>query len=258
MRKSIIIGNWKMQLTIEEARKLILDIKLALAEIEDKRKIDIVVCPSHIHLSTIRYLLPNYISLGAQDLFWQDRGAYTGAVSALQLYDVGCQYVIIGHSERRREFYERDEDINKKVMAALRNKLTPIICVGEKKEEREKNLTEKVIASQFEKAILGLDKYDVRKIIVAYEPVWAVGTKKPAKGEDAQYVAESIRKIVLRKFDQRTKEEIKIIYGGSVDTEIIEDFVSQKDIDGALIGNASLSAEVFVNIIKQTIKIKSS
>lgn len=256
MRKQAILGNWKMQLTLEEARKLILDIKLALANF--KGEIDIVVCPSAVHLTTIRYLLPDYISLGGQDLFWKDRGAYTGAISALQLHDAGCKYVILGHSERRREFQEKDEDINKKVIAALKNNLIPVICVGEKEEEKEKGETKGVITTQLEKAIAGLDRESARKIIVAYEPVWAVGTGKPAKGEDVEKVAELIRKIILQKFDQRTKEEVRILYGGSVDAEIIEDFVSQKEIDGALIGNASLSAEVFAGIIKNTIKIKKS
>jgi triosephosphate isomerase len=254
MRKPIILGNWKMQLTLEEARKLILDIKLALTNF--KREADVVVCPSSVHLATIRFLLPNFIDLGGQDLFWKDRGAYTGATSALQLYDLGCKYAILGHSERRREFYERDEDVNKKVIAALKNDLIPIICVGEKEEEKEKRETEKIITTQFEKAIVGLDREIVRKIIVAYEPVWAVGTGKPASGSDANKIAELIRKIILQKFDQRTKEEVRILYGGSVDAEIIEDFVSQKEIDGALVGNASLSVEVFVSIIKNTIKIK--
>jgi triosephosphate isomerase len=254
MKKTpIIVGNWKMNLTLEEARRLILDIRLGLAE---ARNIEIIVCPSFLYLKMVSYQLPTNIKLGAQNCFWEKFGQYTGEVSPMQLSDLKCKYVILGHSERREYLKEDDVMVAKKLEAALAAGMTPILCVGEIKEEREKNLTKSKIQEQTEVALEGLGREEIRKIVIAYEPVWAIGTGIPAKGFDAEVAAKFIRQILSDKYDENTAQTVKILYGGSVNAGNILEFVRQPDIDGALVGGVSLKAEEFINIVKTTARIK--
>lgn len=252
MRKPIVIGNWKMQLDLSEARRLMLEIKAGLTDVKDE-DIDIVVCPSFLHLSMIRYQLSPNIKLGAQDLFWKDRGAYTGAVSGLQLSDVGVNYVIVGHSERRVLFRETDQEVNRKIQACLKNNLVPVICVGENLEERKGGETQNVVLRQLKIALSTINLKEPNQIIIAYEPVWAIGRGKPVQALDAQEVAQSIRRMLNEKYNTYLAERIRILYGGSVDAQTISEFVRQIDIDGSLVGGASLKAYNFIGIVKNTI-----
>ena len=253
MRKPIIIGNWKMNLTLEDARRLIVELRQGLQG-TDERKIDIVVCPTFIHLQGVNFQLPHNIKLGAQDVFWKDKGAYTGEISSIMLKDVGCQYIIIGHSERRQNLFETDEMINQKGQACLKQGLISILCVGETKEEREKNLTDARIKEQIIKDLEGIRTQDIEKVIIAYEPVWAIGTGKTPKGSDANEVAKLIREVISEKYSKDQVDKVRILYGGSVDSKNIKEFVDQPQIDGALVGEASLNANKFIKIVEQLIK----
>lgn len=245
----LIIGNWKMNLLREEARKLILDIRGGLAEIKN---IDIVVAPPFLYLDLVHLELPTNIKLGAQDCFWEKFGAFTGEVSPIQLQDAGCEYVILGHSERRQYLKEDDVMISQKLEAVINTSLTPILCVGESKEERDKNLTKTKIDEQVEVALEDLTREQIRKIVIAYEPLWAIGTGIAAKPEDAEAVAKFIREILEDKYDRKTAQNVRILYGGSVNSKNIADFVCQSNIDGALVGGVGLRAEEFVEIVKRT------
>ena len=248
MRKPFIAGNWKMYKTIKEAVELINGLKRNLSDIED---VDIAVCPPFTALSDASELLiDSNIKLGAQDLYWEKEGAYTGEVSAAMLKDAGCEYVIIGHSERRQYFNETNETVNKKIKAALAAALLPIACVGETLKEREQQKTFDVVKSHITGALAGLSKADMLKLTIAYEPVWAIGTGKTATPEQAQEVHSYIRKLLSQLYDEETAELIRIQYGGSVKPENIKELKSQPDIDGALVGGASLKVDSFTNIVK--------
>lgn len=251
-RKPLIIGNWKMNLNLEEARRLILDIRLAVANIKN---VDIVVCPSFLHLKMVRFQLPSNISLGAQNCFWEKSGQFTGEVSPYQLKDISCKFVILGHSERRRHLKEGDVMIASKLEAALLAGLIPILCVGETKEERERNFTESKIEEQAKVALEDMSREQVKRVVIAYEPIWAIGTGNPCHSSDAETVASFIRKILEEKYGRETSEAVRILYGGSVDALNIFTFVEKPNIDGALVGGASLKADEFINIIKNTTKI---
>ena len=253
MRKPIIIGNWKMNLNLEDARRLIVELRQGLSDIDEKT-IDIVVCPTFVHLQGVNFQLPVNIKLGAQDVFWKERGAYTGEVSPIMLKDVGVRYVIIGHSERRKNVQETDEVISKKVEVALAQKLFPVLCVGETKEEREKNLTDSIIKEQVTKDLEGIKPASVERVIIAYEPVWAISSGKTPTREDANKVAKLIRKVIEERYSKDQADKIRILYGGSVDQRNIKEFVDQPQIDGALVGEASLSANKFIKIVEQVIK----
>jgi triosephosphate isomerase len=255
MHKPIIIGNWKMQLKFSEASKLITDLRDSLFAF--KSNVEIAVCPSHPHLFEVSKVKPDYIKLGAQDMYFEDKGAFTGAVSGVQLKELGCSYVILGHSERRHIFGEKNGEINKKIKAAFKNDLIPVVCVGEKEEERRKEKTEKIIKTQLESAIEDLSEEQIKKTIVAYEPVWAIGTGVAAKGEDALNVATLIKNIISSQFTKDIAEEVRVLYGGSVTPENAEEFVSLKEIDGVLGGGVSLKAEEFVKVIKITDSVKN-
>lgn len=247
MRTPFIAGNWKMNKNIKDAVELIIGLKRELGD----AKIDIAVCPPFTTLSDARdILLDTGIKLGAQNLFWEDSGAYTGEVSANMLKDAGCEIVIIGHSERRKYFNETNENVNKKIKAALKTGLTPIVCVGETLEQREQNKTLDVVKDHITGALSGLSNDDVLKLVVAYEPVWAIGTGKTATPDQAQEVHAYIRKLLTELYGEQTSASIRIQYGGSVKPENIKDLMAQPDIDGALVGGASLEVEAFVKIIK--------
>lgn len=225
-------------------------------ELVDVTTVDIVVCPTYIVLPVVHdVLLESNIGLGAQNLFWEDSGAYTGEVSAPILKSIGVEYVIIGHSERRQYFGETDETVNKKIKAALNHELSPIVCVGEKLEERESDKTFEVIETQLRGGLKDFTSEEMEKIVLAYEPVWAIGTGKTATPEQAQEVHHFIRTVLEKMFDADVAQTVRIQYGGSVKPENSAELMSQPDIDGALVGGASLKADSFSEIIKNSCSI---
>ncbi|MBN1869492.1 MAG: triose-phosphate isomerase [Candidatus Omnitrophica bacterium] len=253
MRKLIIAGNWKLNKTTKEAVELVTLLKRGLSDVTD---IDIVVCPVATALTDVRdVLIESNIGLGAQNVFWEDSGAYTGEISAPLLKEIGVQYVIIGHSERRQYFGETDETVNKRVKAALTHGLTSIVCVGEILKEREANKTFNVIKKQCEGAFSDLTAEEMEKIIIAYEPVWAIGTGKTATPAQAQEVHKYIRDLLTELYDENVAQTVRIQYGGSVKPENSAELMSQPDIDGALVGGASLKAEAFIDIIKNSCSV---
>jgi triosephosphate isomerase (TIM) len=248
MRKPIIAGNWKMYKTLKEGEELVNSLKRDLYDIDTT---DIVVCPPYTLLSYLADMLESSnIFLGAQDLHWEAEGAFTGEVSAKMLKDAGCGYVIIGHSERRQFFSETNETVNKKLFAALKNELTPIVCVGENLNQREKGLTFDIIREHLEEGLKNLNTDEAEKIIIAYEPVWAIGTGKVASPEQAQEVHKYIRDWLTQKYGEKAAESIRLQYGGSVKPENISGLISKEDIDGALVGGASLDAKSFSAIVR--------
>lgn len=249
MRKQIIAGNWKMHTDLAEATILVEGIKAALAEGEVSR--EVVVCPPFTGLSTVADLIEDTdVRLGAQNMYFEPKGAFTGEVSPLMLTDVGCHYVILGHSERREYFSESDALINQKIKAAFQYDLIPILCVGESLAQREANETQSFIDSQLTAGLEGLTAEQVSQMVIAYEPIWAIGTGKTATAEQAGEVCTAIRAKVAALFDAATAEALRIQYGGSVKGSNAKEILSQPDIDGALVGGASLKADDFMDIIK--------
>lgn len=249
MRKQIIAGNWKMHTDLAEATILVEGIKAALAEGEVSR--EVVVCPPFTGLSTVADLIEDTdVRLGAQNMYFEPKGAFTGEVSPLMLTDVGCHYVILGHSERREYFSESDALINQKIKAAFQYDLIPILCVGESLAQREGNETQSFIDSQLTAGLEGLTAEQVSQMVIAYEPIWAIGTGKTATAEQAGEVCTAIRAKVAALFDAATAEALRIQYGGSVKGSNAKEILSQPDIDGALVGGASLKADDFMAIIK--------
>jgi len=231
----------------EEARILASDLKNRFAKVSG---VKIVVCPPFTALPTIYTVIKNSnLQLGAQNMHWEKEGAFTGEVSAEMLLAVGCRYVILGHSERRTYFSEDNQMINKKVKSAVKSGLVPIICVGEKLEEREKGKTKDVVEEHVIGAFQGLSKENATKTVIAYEPVWAIGTGKTASPKQANEVHIFIRQLLSETYDQKTADNIDILYGGSVKPENAEELLAQSDIDGALVGGASLDADSFEKIV---------
>ena len=221
--------------------------------IRDASSVDVVVCPPFTALSDLsEILMDTDIRLGAQDLYWEEKGAFTGEVSAALIKDAGAAYVIIGHSERRQFFHETDETVNRKTKAALKNKLIPIVCVGETLAQREKNQTLAVLEAQLKGAFVDMTAQDMSTVILAYEPVWAIGTGKVATPAQAEEAHAFIRKWIKNRFDQDTASKIRIQYGGSVKPDNIAELMREEDIDGALVGGASLEAQSFTDIVKNT------
>jgi triosephosphate isomerase len=213
--------------------------------------LDILVCPPFTALKSVYDLIKgSNIKLGAQNVHWEMKGAFTGEISPLMLKDVGCEYVIIGHSERREYFKETDDIINKKIFAALKVGLKPIVCIGEKLEERESGVTEKVLEQQITEGLKGLSNEDMENITIAYEPVWAIGTGKTATPEIANTTQSFIRNKIKEIFNENIAEKVRILYGGSVKADNAKALLEQEHIDGALVGGASLDAENFIKIIK--------
>jgi triosephosphate isomerase len=244
MRTPFIAGNWKMFKTAAEAVDFVTNLKPQVAEVINR---EILVCPPFPALAPVAEALRNSnIKLGAQNLFWEDEGAFTGEVSAPMLKAVGCQYVIIGHSERRQYFGETNETVNKKIFAALKHNLWPIVCIGETLEEREKNETFKVIEKQVQEGFKNLDSSNWLQVTIAYEPVWAIGTGKTATPKQAQEVHAFIRGLLPKE----VASQVRILYGGSIKPENIKELMAQPDIDGGLVGGASLKVESLVKIIK--------
>ncbi|MCK5219608.1 triose-phosphate isomerase [bacterium] len=248
MRTPIIAGNWKLNYKQEQAGDLARQIVEATREVSD---VEVVLCPVYTSLETVRRIVEHSpVKLGAQDMFWEESGAFTGEVSASLLKDAGCSLVIIGHSERRQYFNETNETVNRKVKAALTAGLIPIMCVGETLPEREAGKVESVISDHLLNGLAGLSSEEISKIIIAYEPVWAIGTGKNATPDQAQEVHLLIRKLLAKVSDSKTAEKVRIQYGGSVKPDNIKALMAQPDIDGALVGGAGLKAETFVPLVK--------
>ncbi|MGE5583656.1 MAG: triose-phosphate isomerase [Bacillota bacterium] len=248
MRKPIIAGNWKMNKTIPEAKALVTAMVSKLGGFND---VEVVFCPPFTALSTVKELLKGTpYGLGAQDLYWKESGAFTGEVSPLMLKDIGCDYVIIGHSERRQYFGETDEDVNLKAKAALAAGIKPIICVGESLAQREAGETDALIKKQTTKALEGIEASAIPQVVIAYEPIWAIGTGKSSSAGDANQVISLIRKTTANLFGNDAAAKMRIQYGGSVKPENIKEYMNQPDIDGALVGGASLDAESFYKLVR--------
>lgn len=246
MRRAIIAGNWKMNKTPSEAKSLIDHIKPLVAD----ANCEVVVCPPFVCLPAAKTVLENSnIKLGAQNMHWEESGAYTGEVSAPMLKEIGVEYVIIGHSERRQYFAETDDTVNKKIISAFSHELIPIVCVGETLEQREAGKTENVVKMQVEKGLSGLKVDEVRRLIVAYEPIWAIGTGRNATPSDANYVIKFIRDIITGLYGT-VADEVRIQYGGSVNAQNAAEILAMPDIDGALVGGASLKAQDFATIVR--------
>ena len=247
-RLPFIAGNWKMNKTVGEALDLIRQLKASLSNIEG---VEVAVAPPFTALYAIsQELKGSFIRLAAQNLFYEEKGAFTGEISPLMLKEIGCQYVIIGHSERRQFFGETDEIVNRRIKAALGQGVKPIFCMGEILKEREEGKAFSVIEKQVEGGLRGIGEEEVKDIVIAYEPVWAIGTGKTATPGQAEEVHRFIRKRLERFYSREMAEGIRIQYGGSVTPENIKGLMSQENIDGALVGGASLKSETFSKIVR--------
>jgi triosephosphate isomerase (TIM) len=249
MRKPIIAGNWKMHKTLEEAKSFVKEVK-SLVPPQDK--VDSVICAPALFLGQLVELAEgSELKIGAQNMHFEESGAYTGEISPVALADIGVDYVIIGHSERREMFAETDETVNKKVLAAFKHELTPIVCVGESLAEREAGKTNEIVGEQVKKALAGVDASAVKSIVIAYEPIWAIGTGKSSSPEDANEVCAHIRGVIADIYSDDVANEVRIQYGGSVKPENIKDFLNQPEIDGALVGGASLEPRSFLQLLEE-------
>ena len=253
MRKPLIAGNWKMNTNLSEAAGLV---QAMLPELDRIGGVEKVLCPPFISLAAVGELIKGTsVELGAQNMFSEDKGAYTGEVSPIMLIDL-CEFVILGHSERRQYFAETDEIVNKKVKKALEFGLNPILCVGERLEDNEAGRTEKIIKGQVQAALAGLNP--TSQLVIAYEPIWAIGTSRAANGKQANATIRLVRNTVASLLGSKTAQAIRILYGGSVTGDNIAEFIAEPEIDGALVGGASLKANEFVSIVSQTASLKST
>ena len=251
MRKPIIAGNWKMFKTRDEALQFI----YAVADkMPSNEKVDSVICSQFTVLRCLVKRQGENLKIGAQNMHFADEGAFTGEVSGQMLSSIGVSYVVIGHSERRAMFNETDESVNKKLHKAFECDLVPILCVGESLEQREGGKTEEVIGKQIELGLAGLTKEQVKTLVIAYEPIWAIGTGRTATSQVADETCGFIRQTVAKLYDEETAEAIRIQYGGSVKTSNIDELMSMPNIDGALIGGASLKAEDFITLVNAALK----
>ncbi|AUS10049.1 triose-phosphate isomerase [Laceyella sacchari] len=247
MRTPVIAGNWKMHKTAAEALSFVDEVKRTTLPAD----VEAVLCAPYLALPALAEATQGTdIGIGAQNVHWEEQGAYTGEVSVPMLKAAGVQYVIIGHSERRAYFAETDETVNKKTRAALDGGLTPIVCVGETLAEREADKTKEVVQTQVKAACAGLSSAEMKRTIIAYEPVWAIGTGKASTAADAEEVCAFIRKTVADLYDQQVANEVRIQYGGSVKPENIRSFMAEPNIDGALVGGAALKADSFIQLVQ--------
>lgn len=248
MRKPIVAGNWKMYKTFDEAVDFVEEIQQAIPSPE---KIDAVICAPALYLPTLVVAAEDSsLAIGAQNMHFEDEGAFTGEISPAMLSNIHVDYVVLGHSERREMFNETDEAVNKKVRAALNHGIVPIICCGETLEEREAGSTESKVAGQITKALEGFTAAEVEHMVIAYEPIWAIGTGKTATADDANAVCGSIRAVVENLYGKDTADKIRIQYGGSVKPENIEELLTKEHIDGALVGGASLEVASFMKLLE--------
>lgn len=247
MRKPIIAGNWKMNNTIDEALALVDELKPMVADAQ----CEVVVCPSFVQLMEVaKALHGTNIKVGAQNMHFEESGAFTGEVSAAMLKELEVSYVILGHSERRQYFGETDEAVNKKIKTAFRHGLVPIVCCGETLSEREEGITEEVLGKQIKIGLKGLSQEETEALVVAYEPVWAIGTGKTASDEQANETIGYVRSVIAGMYGQEAADKVRIQYGGSVKPSTIKKQMAQPHIDGALVGGASLKASDFSEIVK--------
>jgi triosephosphate isomerase (TIM) len=251
MRKPFIAGNWKMNMTADSSVALVTALKAA---VKDVTTVDIAVVPPFVYLAAVaKAAAGSNIAVGAQDVYFEGNGAFTGEISCEMLKDVGCKFVLVGHSERRHVIGENDTLINKKVLAALKAGLKPILCVGELLAEREANRTTAVVTEQTTKGLMGVGGDQLLNVTIAYEPVWAIGTGKTATKEQAQEVHAMIRKLIAKLYSQELADKIRIQYGGSAKPSNAAELVGQTDVDGLLVGGASLKAEDFAAMIKAAV-----
>lgn len=248
MRKRIIAGNWKMNKTLNDATQLA---RTLSEQVKNEDKVDVVLCPPFTNLLTVFQVIKDTsILLGAQNIYWEEKGAFTGEVSADMIKSVGCTFVILGHSERRQYFNETNETVNKKIKRALTSQLTPIVCVGETLGERKSGQTEKIIETQIRGVFAGLYNDEAEKVVIAYEPVWAIGTGENATPQQAQQVHKYIRDLLQSIYHDRLAQGMRIQYGGSMKPDNAAELLAQPDVDGGLIGGASLDAQSFINIVR--------
>jgi len=251
MRRKVIAGNWKMNNDLKETQNLISKLSSGLPL--DNLNCDVIVCPPFTSLFEAHTLLKGTkIKLGAQNMYYESSGAFTGEISVAMLKSVGCEYVLLGHSERRTIFGETDELINNKIKKAISSGLKPIFCIGELLEEREAGITENIIEKQLKFGLKNISSEEIVNVIIAYEPVWAIGTGKTASPEQAEEVHKFIRSLINEKYGESISQNIIIQYGGSVNSKNAKELLFQKNIDGALIGGASLKADSFIEIIQAT------
>ncbi|MGG4264066.1 triose-phosphate isomerase [Peribacillus simplex] len=248
MRKPIIAGNWKMNKTLSEATAFLEEVSNLIPK---QDLIDTVVCAPALFLDQlVKAAKGTDVKIGAQNMHFEESGAFTGEISPIALADLGVSYVILGHSERREMFNETDEGVNKKAHAAFTHQLTPIVCCGETLEQREAGETNDFVGSQIEKGLAGLSEEQLKQTVIAYEPIWAIGTGKSSSAQDANEVCAHIRSVVADKFSNEAAAAIRIQYGGSVKPENIKEYMAQPDIDGALVGGASLKTDSFVQLLE--------
>lgn len=249
MRRFLIAGNWKMNCGPAETSELLIGLKQKMNTVPDG--VDVLVCPPEISLTTAaEELQASDIMFGAQNVHFEDNGAFTGEVSTAMLTEVGCHYVIIGHSERREYFVETDQMVNRKTLKALQAGLKPIICVGESLDQRKKDVHQTMVAKQVQAALSEVDDPTVEDVVIAYEPIWAIGTGETATPDQAQEMHAMIRNVLSDLYDHSSAEAIRILYGGSMKPHNAEELLKQTDVDGGLVGGASLEAESFAKIIE--------
>jgi len=249
MRRHIIAANWKMNKTLANVREFL--IKFVKWKNNTEMQVDIIICPPSIYLMEASTLLYNTdVKLSAQNIYFENAGAFTGEISAPMLKSIGCYYSIIGHSERRAYFHETDADVNKKLKALLENGMNAILCLGETLHQRENGETKNVVQAQLSADLYGIESRFFDNIIIAYEPIWAIGTGKTATPEDAEDVQKFIRQWIANKYNQTVANNLRILYGGSINHNNIADLISQPDIDGGLIGGASLDKNSFIKIVE--------
>ncbi|MCL2757133.1 MAG: triose-phosphate isomerase [Coriobacteriia bacterium] len=250
-RRPMIAGNWKMNKTAAEATELTQ--KLSFEYMKEYKSVDVLVCPPFTSLRSVRIVLgfdKSPIKLGAQDVFWEDEGAFTGAISPKMLKELGCTYCIVGHSERREFFHETDEMVNAKARALIRNNIIPIICCGESLATREAGETASYVTSQVRAALVGVTADDAQRAVIAYEPIWAIGTGRTATPEMAEETCSAIRDTLIELYGDEIAQEMRILYGGSMKPSNVKHFVPMPNIDGGLIGGAALVATDFIDLVK--------
>lgn len=251
MRKMVVAGNWKMNKTPSETKVLLGELK----KTTDEKAVDVIYCVPFVSLTcAVETVEGTDIAIGAENMYYEEKGAYTGEIAPDMIVDTGAKYVILGHSERRQYFKESDEMINKKAKKAIEHKLTPIICCGETLEQREAGETLDFVSGQIRAAYEGIPVADALKTIIAYEPIWAIGTGKVATSEQAQEVCGAIRNCLAQIYDKGTADQIRILYGGSVNASNADELFAMPDIDGGLVGGASLKPE-FADIVKAGVKV---
>lgn len=247
--KQLIAANWKMNKVIKEAVSFVNDFKNL---IDNAKNVEIVIFPSFTLLYEMKKMLENTeLKLGAQNMHYEDKGAFTGEISPLMLKDAGCEYVILGHSERRQYFNENDKLINKKIKSTLKHGLKPILCIGETLEQRNNNETMEIIKTQLITCLENVEENEIKNMVIAYEPVWAIGTGNNATQEQAEEVHRYIRGLLLKLYNEKSSNNVRIIYGGSVNGKNIKELMKMKNVNGALVGSASLDAKSFAEICNQ-------